>query len=110
MGLGMTSVLVVLGAMREIIGNGTLFDGADLLPGDWAKVLRIEIFHLIAASCLPYYHRARFRRRPADCSQNVIDKQLAARQPKQEKPTIEQNAMSHQRRPRENYSNTWCCR
>ncbi|MDW3150247.1 electron transport complex subunit E, partial [Vibrio sp. 2132-1] len=31
MGLGMTSVLVVLGSMRELIGNGTLFDGADLL-------------------------------------------------------------------------------
>ncbi|MCL4165773.1 UNVERIFIED_CONTAM: hypothetical protein GTU68_007429, partial [Idotea baltica] len=44
MGLGMTSVLVVLGAMREVIGNGTLFDGADLLLGDWASVLRIQIF------------------------------------------------------------------
>lgn len=33
MGLGMTSVLIVLGAMREVIGNGTLFDGADLLLG-----------------------------------------------------------------------------
>ena len=43
MGLGMTSVLVVLGAMREVIGNGTLFDGADLLLGDWASVLRIQI-------------------------------------------------------------------
>lgn len=45
MGSGMTLVLVLLGALREIIGNGTLFDGADLLLGDWAKVLRIEIFH-----------------------------------------------------------------
>ncbi len=31
--------------MREIIGNGTLFDGADGLLGNWAKVLRIEVFH-----------------------------------------------------------------
>ncbi len=44
MGLGMTSVLVVLGSLREIIGNGTLFDGADLLLGEWAKVLRIAVF------------------------------------------------------------------
>ncbi|UXI00369.1 electron transport complex subunit E [Photobacterium sp. TY1-4] len=44
MGMGLTSALVVLGAMREILGNGTLFDGADRLLGDWAAVLRIEIF------------------------------------------------------------------
>jgi len=44
MGLGMTSALVVLGAMREILGNGTLFDGADRLLGEWAASLRIEIF------------------------------------------------------------------
>ncbi|WP_428653575.1 electron transport complex subunit E [Photobacterium satsumensis] len=44
MGLGMTAALVVLGAMREILGNGTLFDGADRLLGDWAASLRIEVF------------------------------------------------------------------
>jgi len=37
--------LLVLGAMREILGQGTLFDGADLLLGAWASVLRIEVFH-----------------------------------------------------------------
>ena len=46
MGIGATSVLFVLGAMREILGNGTLFDGADQLLGSWAKVLRIEVIHL----------------------------------------------------------------
>ncbi|WP_417682729.1 electron transport complex subunit E [Pseudidiomarina aquimaris] len=44
MGIGFTLVLVVLGGIREVIGNGTLFDGADLLLGDWAAALRIEIF------------------------------------------------------------------
>ncbi|MBB3320691.1 electron transport complex subunit E [Atlantibacter sp. RC6] len=44
-GLGATSAMFVLGSIREIIGNGTLFDGADQLLGNWAKVLRIEIFH-----------------------------------------------------------------
>ena len=43
MGLGFLAVLVLLGAMRELLGQGTLFDGAHLLLGDWAKVLRIEI-------------------------------------------------------------------
>ena len=46
MGLGFMLVLVVLGAMREILGQGTLFDGADLLLGDWAASLRIELFAL----------------------------------------------------------------
>ncbi|SUB59574.1 Electron transport complex protein rnfE [Phocoenobacter uteri] len=46
MGLGMTLVLVILGAMRELIGKGTLFDGIELLLGDWAAVLRIDVLHL----------------------------------------------------------------
>ncbi|POG25272.1 electron transport complex subunit RsxE [Aeromonas bestiarum] len=49
MGLGFTLVLLVLGGLREIIGMGTLFDGADLLLGDWAKSLRIELFHADAS-------------------------------------------------------------
>ena len=48
MGLGSTAALVILGAGREILGNGTLFDGADRLLGSWAKALRIELFHLDA--------------------------------------------------------------
>jgi len=44
MGLGFMLVLLVLGTMREVLGQGTLFDGADLLLGDWAKTLRIELF------------------------------------------------------------------
>ncbi|WP_431222521.1 electron transport complex subunit E [Serratia sp. L9] len=44
-GLGATGAMFVLGSLRELIGNGTLFDGADMLLGSWAKVLRIEIVH-----------------------------------------------------------------
>lgn len=44
-GLGATGAMFVLGSMRELIGNGTLFDGADMLLGSWAKVLRIEVVH-----------------------------------------------------------------
>lgn len=44
MGLGFTLVLVLLGGIREILGNGTLFDGANLLLGEWAADLRVELF------------------------------------------------------------------
>ena len=44
MGLGFTVILVLLGALREIIGQGTLFDGAQLLLGEWARGLRVELF------------------------------------------------------------------
>lgn len=45
-GLGATAAMFVLGSMREILGSGVLFNGADLLLGSWAKVLRIEVIHL----------------------------------------------------------------
>ncbi|AHM55299.1 hypothetical protein CF60_15320 [Escherichia coli] len=35
--MGATCAMFVLGSLREIIGNGTLFDGADALLGSWAK-------------------------------------------------------------------------
>ena len=44
MGLGFTLVLMLLGAMREALGYGTLFSGADLLFGEWAKGLEITLF------------------------------------------------------------------
>ena len=44
MGLGFLLVLVLLGAMREILGNGTLFDSMDLLLGDSAKSMKIVFF------------------------------------------------------------------
>jgi electron transport complex protein RnfE len=43
MGLGFLLVLVVLGGMREIIGFGTLFAHAELMFGDGAKSLLLEI-------------------------------------------------------------------
>ncbi|GAB2954954.1 electron transport complex subunit E [Hafnia psychrotolerans] len=45
-GLGATAAMFVLGSMREILGSGVLFNGADLLLGSWAKVLRVEVIHL----------------------------------------------------------------
>lgn len=44
MGLGFTLVLVTLGIVREIIGYGTIFRGADLMLGDWASTLTLTVF------------------------------------------------------------------
>ena len=44
MGMGFLLVLVLLGAMRELLGNGTLFDGMHLLLGEWARGMRLQIF------------------------------------------------------------------
>ena len=46
MGLGFALVLLVLGGVRELLGQGTLFDGAELLLGDWAAVLRIQVVQM----------------------------------------------------------------
>jgi len=43
MGLGFTFVLVILGAIREVIGYGTIFRNADLMLGEWASVLTVTI-------------------------------------------------------------------
>ncbi|WP_084616443.1 electron transport complex subunit E [Marinomonas sp. S3726] len=44
MGLGFMAVLVILGAMRELIGQGTLFSDMQLLLGDVAVNWKIEVF------------------------------------------------------------------
>lgn len=44
MGLGFLLVLVTLGAIREIIGSGTLFANMDLLLGDVASGWQITLF------------------------------------------------------------------
>ncbi len=44
MGLGFTAVLLVLGALREVIGQGTLFTGMNLIFGDMALTWEIQVF------------------------------------------------------------------
>lgn len=44
MGLGFTAVLVTLGAMREVIGMGTLFQQAHLMFGEAARGFSITLF------------------------------------------------------------------
>ena len=42
-GLGFCITLVLLGALRELTGRGTLLSGADMLLGDWARQLTLTI-------------------------------------------------------------------
>lgn len=43
MGLGLTLVLIVLGAIRELVGQGTLFSGIDLVFGEDAKQFVLHV-------------------------------------------------------------------
>ena len=52
MGLGFTLVLLLLGSVREILGQGTLFAGADQLLGPWAAHLKIVLFQADAGVLL----------------------------------------------------------
>ena len=44
MGLGFTVVLLLLGAMRELIGQGTLFTGMNLIFGEMALAWELRVF------------------------------------------------------------------
>ena len=43
MGIGFTAVLVLLGGMRELLGQGTLFSQAHLMFGEGARGLTITV-------------------------------------------------------------------
>ncbi|HZV97844.1 MAG TPA: electron transport complex subunit E [Methylophilaceae bacterium] len=43
MGLGLTLVLTLLGAMRELVGKGTAFSGIDLVFGPEAKAFVLQV-------------------------------------------------------------------
>ncbi|MGC9403413.1 electron transport complex subunit E [Vibrio genomosp. F10] len=90
MGVGMTVVLVLLGAMRELLGNGTLFDGAELLLGAWAQSLRIEVFQFDNSFLLALLPPGAFIGVGIIIAiKNVIDSQIKSRKPTEKKQTIE---------------------
>jgi electron transport complex protein RnfE len=83
MGLGFTAVLVVLGASRELLGQGTLFGGADLLLGDWASVLTIHVWHVDTPFLLAMLPPGAFIAMGLLIAlKNVIDNRVKAQQPK----------------------------
>jgi electron transport complex protein RnfE len=56
MGLGFTGVLVTLGALREMLGYGTLFDGIQLMFGDtlqWLRITLVEDYQGALVAILP---------------------------------------------------------
>jgi electron transport complex protein RnfE len=78
-GVGFTLVLVLLGAMRELLGNGTLFANMHLLFGDMAKDWTLSI---------PNYKKFLFFILPPSAflclgliiaGKNIIDEQLKNR-------------------------------
>jgi len=90
MGLGFALVLVLLGAIREVLGQGTLFDGANLLLGDWASVLRVEVVHLDSQFLLAVLPPGAFIAMGFIIAlKNIIDTKIKQRQPTVEKQTIE---------------------
>ena len=89
MGLGFLLVLMLLGAVREVLGQGTLFDGANLLLGDWASVLRIEVYQLDTQFLLVILPPGAFIVMGFFIAiKNVIDERIAQAKPKIENQEI----------------------
>ena len=83
MGLGFTLVLVVLGACREVLGQGTLFAGADQLLGPWAATLTLHLWQVDTPFLLAMLPPGAFIGMGLLIAlKNIIDKKLAERQPK----------------------------
>ncbi len=90
MGVGFLLVLFVLGALREILGQGTLFDGAHLLLGEWAHVLRIEFYHLDSQFLLAILPPGAFIAMGLLIAfKNAVDEKVAQAKPKKDVEEIE---------------------
>lgn len=90
MGAGFTAVLIVLGAMREIIGQATIFADMDLLLGpaaaDW-KIVLVDDYRGFLFAILP--PGAFIGMGLLIALKNVIDNRAKAYQEsKKEKPTV----------------------
>jgi electron transport complex protein RnfE len=90
MGIGFALVLIVLGAIREILGQGTLFDGANLLFGEWATVLRVEVIQLDSQFLLAILPPGAFIAMGFIIAlKNAIDTYIKQKQPKESDKAIE---------------------
>lgn len=80
MGLGFLAVLLVLGAIREVLGQGTLFAGMPLLLGEYTQHWQITVFvdwHLLIMILPP---GAFFTMSLLIALKNILDQQLKKRQ------------------------------
>ncbi|BCV49722.1 electron transport complex subunit E [Shewanella algae] len=90
MGIGFTLVLMVLGGGREILGQGTLFDGAEQLLGPWAASLLIEVWQVDTPFLLAMLPPGAFLGMGLLIAlKNVIDKKFAERQPRVQTAPVE---------------------
>ncbi len=90
MGVGFLLVLFLLGAIRETLGQGTLFDGAHLLLGDWATILRIEVFKVDSQFLLAVLPPGAFIAMGLLIAfKNAVDQKIKAAEPKKEIKEIE---------------------
>jgi electron transport complex protein RnfE len=82
MGLGFTVILVLLGAMRELIGLGTLFSQAHIMFGEAARWLSITVFEDYRGFLLAILPPGAFIGLGLLIAlKNLIDQRAAARQP-----------------------------
>jgi electron transport complex protein RnfE len=89
MGVGFSAVLIVLGGTRELLGQGTLFDGAELLLGDWAKAMTITVWQVDTPFLLALLPPGAFIAMGLLIAlKNVIDAKHKARQPKMVSETV----------------------
>ncbi|SHF15211.1 electron transport complex protein RnfE [Modicisalibacter ilicicola DSM 19980] len=79
MGLGFAAVLVVLGAVRELFGQGTLFAGMELLLGPMAADWQITLFSDYSFLFLVLPPGAFFATGLLIAAKNVIDDRLERR-------------------------------
>lgn len=81
MGLGFTAVLVMLGAMREAIGFGTLFQQAHLMFGEGAREMTIHLFENYRGYLLAILPPGAFLGLGLlIAGKNIIDKKYTARE------------------------------
>jgi Na+-translocating ferredoxin:NAD+ oxidoreductase subunit E len=93
-GIGFTLVLMALGGMRELVGQGTLFDQAQLMFGDIAQglTLKIENFPGMLVAILP--PGAFIGLGLMITAKNLIDKRLAQRKPVETTTVTDNQAQS----------------
>ncbi|NMH59504.1 electron transport complex subunit E [Alteromonas ponticola] len=85
MGVGFTLVLVVLGGLRELLGNGTLLTGADRLFGEVASNWTLVIFDTETPFLLAILPPGAFLGMGFIIAcKNALDSSLEARKPKTE--------------------------
>jgi len=83
MGLGFTAVLLVLGGMRELIGQGTLFSQAHLMFGEAARGFSITVIEDYRGFLMALLPPGAFIGLGLIVAlKNVIDARLARREPK----------------------------